>query len=529
MKTYFCDIESHGLYTEICLFQYVGLKGKAKVKAYPSKKWLRKFIKSNHTVWYNASYDLGTIGIDFIDYKLDDLFYADRSAYPQFERYSLDTFHDYLGMSYYNPDLDKSKMQKSFITAVAKRERVATKDQIDYAKADVLTLRDLWKDKKIQQIIKKNKAYKLDVQSLKYSQVYQLNGMPVVREDLHKEQQNLVAGIERNTEILDGINPQSPKQCAEALGVAKTDKPTLVKLISQGNELAKVIFEQRRLLKARKMLETWDVDRVHTFFNPAGTITGRYSCSGGDVGVGYVNMQQISRQYQYIFRSPDKDRVTFEVDYSTAELRAGCSIMGDKNMYEELMEGKDLHIESAKLTGIANPTREDRQKGKAVSFGLIFSMSSASFADYAFTNYGVVFTKKEAETIHRKYHTKYKGISKYQQWCWRNYKSVAIESAMGRRNVCRLGTDASNFATQASIAEATKWSLHFLIKKHPTVLKLIVNVVHDAIYLDTTKKEFKKWEKRVHWAMQKGWKEVCKSKLFNFKDIPMPLETEIVE
>ncbi len=532
-KIMFCDTETHGFYGEVCLFQYVGLKGKAKVKKYPSAKWMVKFIKKHHTVWFNAAYDLGTIfhqrkdhaGLDYI---FDDLFYVSKTAYPYLPKYSLDALHDEFSMDYYDENLDKSKMQKSFATVAAKKERQATKDQIAYAKADVYTLRRLWGFDPIQEIIADNDAYALDILSLKYSLVYQMNGMPVDRKSLKEERTKLTQRILDNTTFLDGLNPRSPKQVTEALGVPKSDKATMVKLMSAGNKLAEVIYEQRRLLKADKMLETWDFDRVHTFFNPAGTITGRFSSSGGDVGLGYVNTQQISRQYQYLFRSISEDRVTFEVDYSTAELRAGCSIMKDAKMYEELMEGKDLHIESARLTGIANPTKEDRQKGKAVSFGLIFSMSAKSFKEYAFTNYGVNFSEREAYAIHRAYHQKYKGISKYQRWCWNNYQDVTIESAMGRENLCRLGTDASNYATQSTIAEATKWAVHFLVDEYPEALGLIINVVHDAIYMDTKKKHFKKWSERLSKAMLLGWKEVCKSPIMHYKDIPMPVEVEVV-
>ena len=524
----FTDTETHSLYGEVCLFQYVGLEGKAKVKKYPSTKWMRKFIKKHHTVWYNASYDLGTIGIDFLDYEFDDLFYAGKTAYPEFDRYSLDIFHDRLGMNFYDHSLDKKKMQKSFTTAAAKKSREATQEQVDYAKADVLTLREMWKNKRIQRVLRRNKAYKVDIESLKYSLIYQRNGIPVDRVALSEERDKLVDAISRNEKLLKGLNPNSPKQCREALGVPATSKDIMVELIANGNKLAKVIYEQRRLLKARGMLNSWDYDRIYTHFNPAGAITGRFTSSGGDEE-GYVNSQQISRQYQYMFHSTEEDRVTFEIDYSTAELRAGCSIMGDKTMYKELMSGTDLHIEAAKLTGIKNPTREDRQKGKAVSFGLIFSMSAASFQEYAFTEYGVTFTQEESRVIHGNYHKKYTGISNYHDYAWRNYKTVNVETALGRRNRCRLGTDFSNYATQGSIAEATKLSAIYLVRKYPEALKLIINVVHDAIYIDCKRSDFELWSKRLDWAMQKGWKKICKSDLFKFKDIPMPTEVEEIK
>ncbi len=529
-KIMFTDTETHGLYGEVAMFQYVGLKGKAKYKEYPTQEWMDKFIRKHHCVWYGASYDLGTLRVNHLDYSFDDLQFACRSAFPELRQYSLDVIHDYLGMSFYNPDLDKKKMQKSFTTAVARKARKATEDQIQYALADVLTLREIWKSKKVQKILTGNKAYALDIESLKYSLIYQQNGLPVDRIALAEERAKLADDIQSNEKFLNGLNPNSPKQVCEALGTAKSDKDTMVRLIGEGNKLAEVVFNQRRLLKARGMLNSWDHDRVRTFFNPAGAVTGRFTSSGNKVtGSGYVNTQQITRKYQYIFRSVKPKEVIFEVDYGTAELRAGCSIMKDKTMYEELKAGKDLHIESARLTGIKNPNKEDRTKGKAVSFGLIFSMSAPSFQEYAYTNYGVRFTIEEARAIHSAYHKKYIGIDAYQGFCWDWYKSHIFETAMGRRNVCNLGTDASNYATQGSIAEATKWATVFLVRKYGfKALKRIVNVVHDAIYLETKKKDFDKWSKRLQKAMLLGWKEVCKSDLFYYKDIPMPVEVEVV-
>jgi len=97
---------------------------------------------------------------------------------------------------------------------------------------------------------------------------------------------------------------------------------------------------------------------------------------------------------------------------------------------------------------------------------------------------------------------------------------------MGRRNICRLGTDASNYATQATIAEATKFAVHYLVRKDKSVLKLIINVVHDAIYLNVPEEEFEKWSQRLQKAMVKGWEKVCKSDIMYYKDIPMPVEIE---
>ena len=365
---------------------------------------------------------------------------------------------------------------------------------------------------------------------MRYAIEYQQNGLLVDRAAVRKELDALEDTIKANEIALNGLNPNSPKQCKEALDVESTDKPTLIKLISKGNTLAKTIYEQRRLLKRRTFLVSYNKPKVFTKFNVAGAVTGRFTSTGGDLPNG-INAQQITRNLQYIFNQPTEDTIVIECDFGTAELRAAAAIMREEVMYKELLAGMDLHkIAASMATGkpLDEITKEDRQKGKAVSFGLIFGMSAESFQEYAFTNYGVIFTLEEAKSIKKKYQEHYPSIAKYHQMQWENYKdpSYYVTTALGRRAKPRLGTDAINIPTQGTIAETTKLAIHYMVKEDARILGHIYNVVHDQINARVPKVALLYWKDLMVRNMQKAWTEICKTELMFYKDIPMPVDAE---
>lgn len=487
------------------------------------------FIKPLWTVWWNVSYDFGTLNTS--TERFDDLQYMARIAYPAWKSYKLNDVISTLGHDDLYDGLDKKKLQK----AGFRRGAQLSNDQLRYSATDVYALSLIWENRAIQ-AASKTVAYKLDIHSVRYCTEYQQNGLIVNRDAVKLELAKLESSIAYNYEILGTLNPNSPKQVREALGTESSDKPTLIRLISGGGavgKLAKSVFDQRRLLKRRTMLRSYDHDRVYTRFNPNGATTSRFTATGGDLELG-INAQQIPRDYQYIFNTDTDDTVVIHADYSTAELRAGASIMRDEAMYLELKAGKDLHVEAAIMAGAdeaemvkgTDAYKENRQKGKAISFGKIFGQSPASFIEYAYVNYGVVLTDEESRNIHARYINKYKGIHKYHKTKWDNYKDVPAVTPLGHRNMARLGTDAINYATQGAVAETTKLAVHYLVSENPEALEYIYNVVHDAIYLRVPVGKEHLWATRLGNAMKKGWEELCKTPLMYYKDIPMPIEVE---
>ncbi len=523
----FCDIETDGLYINTRLIQvyqpttdpmiyivdvdYVDL---TQVKQWLQPLWL---------VFYNGSYDLGTLNM--VPDKIDDLIYLTKMAYPEFKKYPLDQTMSNMNLDYLYADLDKKALQKAGFPLGS----YLSQEQLRYSATDVKALELLWNDPNIQRV-RDTTAYIVDMLSQRYAIQYQQNGLVTDRAAVLAELEKLKENIATNYVTLGGVNCNSPKQCKEALGSMSSDKPTLIRLISEGSQLAEAIFNQRRLLKRQTMLTTYNKPRVLTRYNVYGAATGRFTATGKDLPNG-INAQQIPRDFQYIFNQPHENTIVIEADYSTVELRAACAIMKEQVMYNELKSGIDLHLVSASMVTGKKPedhSKEERIKGKAVSFGFIFGMSAPSFQEYAFTNFGIKFTAIEAKIIKEKYQRHYPTIAKYHDYMWRNYKKpgFTVETALGRKVKPNLGTDAINIPTQGSTAETMKLAIHYMVKENADILKYIANVVHDSINLRIPKEDEKYWTDFLERNMLKGWTEISKCEAMFFKDIPMVVDVE---
>jgi len=525
----FGDIETEGLYINTRLIQVYQPTTNDKVvyildTDILSLDEIKVWLKDKWIIWHGGSYDMGTLNMT--PARFDDTLYLARTAYPEWQNFKLDNVISKLGLNNLYEDFDKKTMQKAgFIKGAYLSDR-----QLRYSATDVYALAQIWKNARIQ-ATREVLAYKVDILSLKYSIEYQQNNLLVDQVSVRKELDELEPKIEELYSILGGLNPNSPKQVKEYLGTTSSAKDILIGLITEGGpkaEMADAVYKQRRLLKRRTFLHNYNYPYITTRFNPAGAATGRFTSTGGDLPRG-INAQQIPRNLQYLFNQDTEDTVVIHADYSTAELRAGCSIMKDEGMYKQLMAGIDLHKVAATLALGGKPEDIDkagRQKGKAISFGFIFGMSAPSFVEYAYIEYGVIFTIKEAKAIRAAYQKQYQGIAGYAKRWWNDYKTEYVTTPLGRRNKARLGTDAINFATQGCIAETTKLAIHYLCKEFPETTKYIYNVVHDAIYMRVPKGEETIWAPRLVKAMKLGWTEICKRPILYYKDIPMPVEIE---
>lgn len=545
----FCDIETDGLYTYTRLIQVHQANDIVYILDIDAMNLdnIKEYIKPLHTVWYNASYDLGTLNITTA--KIDDLFYATKTAYPQFMEFGLAKVVDKLssiGLIHSNlyEGIDKSKIQsKGFVKGA-----YLSMAQLDYSARDVYALALMWNLDAIQSVIQNNLAYKVDILSLNYAVQYQQNGLVVDNNMRMKLLAEANESIAKYTNLLPaGLNPNSPKQVKELLGTAKSDRPTLIEYSMSSApdaKYAEYIIELKKAKKQAKYLESIGFHKMYTKFNPAGAISGRFTASGGDLPDGF-NAQQIPRNLQPIFLQDTEDTCVVDEDYSTLELRVGCAIFGEDVMYKQFKEGADLHTDMAALVtgkklhpdGLQGSvysldkidkgeylTKQDRTQAKAVNFGYVFGMSAATYVGYAFTSYGITVTYEEAVAIRNNYFTKYPNIAKYHKSVWNNCQkpNFYVTTALGRRVKPRLGTDGINIPVQGTGAETTKLSVHYLIKEYPEAINYIFNVVHDAIYLRVPKEDKDIWRSRLRAAMLKGWTEISKTAIFKFHDIPMP-------
>lgn len=190
-------------------------------------------------------------------------------------------------------------------------------------------------------------------------------------------------------------------------GAPSADADVLKSLAMKGYELPTLLLKYKDASTRNKMfLNRWEDDcyksRIHPSFNLTNVVSGRTSCSN-------PNLQQVPRtkDIRGMF-SGAPGMILFEADYSQLELRIAAHYANEKTMLKIYQENGDIHTETARLfTHGREPTKEERNKAKAVNFGFLYGMMAKKFVDYARNSYGQIFTPAEAEHIRNLYFTKY--------------------------------------------------------------------------------------------------------------------------
>lgn len=529
----------------------------------------KELIKPLHTTYWNAPYDCGALNMTSA--KIDDLQKAVKIAYPEFQDYALDVVAKKMGLGNFYEGLNKKELQKAKFLPGA----YLSHEQKKYAAVDVLILAEIWKDKKVQNVIQNNLAYKVDMLSLEYCVQYQQNGIPVHKENLAKQMEINKNIVDENQAKIDNyiqekfkyfdnhfddaivyistwkgkdfnrkwtkfdiynllrqrpFNVNSYQQLRLLFQSDDSDAPFLLRQISEGNEVAKWILDCKRAGKQLSYMESIKpYDKMYTKFKPGGAATGRFTADGGDLPNGF-NAQQIPRKLKHIFGvSEDSGKILVGADYATLELRLAAAIYKDKNMYSKLMAGADLHTETAKaMIGHDKWTKDDRQNAKPVNFGYTFGMGIQTFIEMAFNDYGLVFTETQAKEFRKKFFDTYPDIASYHNNIWNAMQKggYIYSTALGRRTMPKLGTDAINGPVQGTGAECTKLAIHYMCKENSDTVKKIINVVHDSITMcvDNTPEEIAYWSELLKRCMVKGWTEISKTSLMYYKDIPMIVE-----
>ena len=171
---------------------------------------------------------------------------------------------------------------------------------------------------------------------------------------------------------------------------ADTPLQDALTLLSEYKTLTKYVssFGDTLITKA-----TMDPDfRVHARYNIAAAKTGRFSSSG-------PNLQQIPRDRDFFgqrlsvrqsfIAGPDRQLVS--LDYSGIELRVLALLSGDEQLLEDMING-DVHLEMGsymagrRLDKKVTEDKEVRQNAKAVSFGIVYGISSLGLSATLKTN-----------------------------------------------------------------------------------------------------------------------------------------------
>lgn len=150
----------------------------------------------------------------------------------------------------------------------------------------------------------------------------------------------------------------------------------------------------------------------------------------------------------------------------------------------------DLHTRTAQiLTGSAQVSRDQRQRAKAINFGMLFGMGAPSLQKYALESYGVTLTDQEAEAYHATFRQGYPGLTAWQRRQEREHPTETRTLA-GRRRILAPGdpkayTRRLNTPIQGTGADGLKMALALLWERRsqcPGAFPIIV--CHDEIVVE---------------------------------------------
>ena len=244
----------------------------------------------------------------------------------------------------------------------------------------------------------------------------------IAERDQHTATLHELAGFEINL----NSNPQKAKLLYEQWGLEvlersrKTGEPSTSRRAIEphaiGHPGVAAILEYQRVEKAltsfySPLIEKTGRDgRVHTSFSSTRTVTGRLSSSS-------PNLQTIPKEgtidgIRQCF-IPAGGCELWEYDLAAAELRVISAFSRESSMIDALLEGRDLHGETAASVWGPNYTETERGLGKNMNFTLPYFGGWEPIARYMAAGRGVRITpdiEYAAKRAHDGWHQTYKRV-----------------------------------------------------------------------------------------------------------------------
>jgi DNA polymerase-1 len=309
----------------------------------------------------------------------------------------------------------------------------------------------------------------------------------------------------------------SPKQLGEVLferlqlpagRKGKTGYSTDQRVLSRIRELHPIVPVIEEWRELSKLLSTYlvpfpellgDDGRLHTTFSQTTAATGRLSANRPNLQNIPVRTE-VGRQIRETFIAPDGSRLV-SADYSQVELRILAHLSGEELLLDAFARGHDIHaVTAAEVLGKdeADLTKDERNRAKAVNFGIVYGISSFGLAEQ------LDISREEAQL----YIDTYRGrMPRVAEWIAR-----AIEEArergfsvtmLGRRRPIpelraanwqvrslgeRLAVNSVIQGTAADIIKLAMLKVHARLRDEGRAAKLVLQI-HDELLLEVPEVE----------------------------------------
>jgi DNA polymerase I-like protein with 3'-5' exonuclease and polymerase domains len=190
------------------------------------------------------------------------------------------------------------------------------------------------------------------------------------------------------------------------------------------------------------LLDRVEDGRIYPSFNINGTVTGRISHSGPNMG----NMPTDGPFRSFFL--PDDNQVIIGADYTQLEVVVAANFSGDKNLTRSLMEGISLHDITAEGLGIK------RDVAKTINFAVQYGAGPHKIAKI------LKCTFQDAEGVLRKYWETYSGLKSLVDECHRKLEcGEPIVNPFGRARHFKLPED---YETKWQYEEAKRQAFNSL-------------------------------------------------------------------
>src|SRR5829696_344569 len=292
-------------------------------------------------------------------------------------------------------------------------------------------------------------------------------------------------------------SPQQVKELCYAITgewFENTDEITLLQWVDK-HPFFGLLLEHRKLAKrARTYGPEWfkdayaeDRGRVYPGWRQIGSSTGRFACSA-------PNAQNLPNDGPYrSFFKATAGRTFVDVDYSQIEVRICAKMLEETGLLELFERGEDIYKSTAaKMLDIDEDavTKKQRNLAKALILGLLYGLSAYGLPTYAFKNYGIKMTPREAGEYVQTFYGLYPKLEEYHESILEELNEqgyVNQRTLTGRRrdNITNRN-EAINAPVQGTAADGLKMAMaevHNRLRKFEGTA-FIVATIHDELLVE---------------------------------------------
>jgi DNA polymerase-1 len=235
--------------------------------------------------------------------------------------------------------------------------------------------------------------------------------------------------------------------------------------------------------------------RLHASFHQTVAATGRLSSS--DPNIQNIPIRSAEgREIRKAFIPRDASHVLITADYSQIELRILAHLSDDEALVDAFQKDQDIHtFVASQVTGVplAQVSREDRSRAKAVSFGIIYGQGAFGLAQ----TLGI--PQKAASEFIAAYKRRYPGIVRFMERCVKEAEQTGkVSTLLGRQRLIpevqssnrarralgeRLAINTVVQGTAADMIKIAMVRVHRRIREGALPARLLIQV-HDELVLE---------------------------------------------